>query len=200
MRSELLKIIVYNYLFEFSGLELELKNKFKNELINEASNDVQNKFLFLHLPAEISCKFTEDISGEVFRLNKHKLHYRNDISKINLKWNLKKCLEFSEKNKLLDYILNVEIPHFQKRETLPMYDMLKTSIQLRNSLAHETCNIKEPKSLESLSDEKLLQLIEKDPNFSDYAGLNELDSKYKSVLAHYFYLLEIKKIIQNGKE
>lgn len=199
MRSELLKIIVYNYLFEFSALELELKNKFKDELINEASNDVQNKFLFLHLPSEIRCKFTENISEETFKIHKHNLYY-NDISRVKLKWNLQKCLEFSRKNNLLDHILNVEISHFQKRESLPMYDMLKTSIQLRNSLAHETCNIKEPKSLESLSDEKLLQLIEKDPNFLDYAGLNELDSKYKSVLVHYFYLLEIKKIVQNGKE
>lgn len=93
MKSDFVKILVYNYLYEFSLVESKIKDKFMEELEGCNSSKLQNKLLFLHLSAEIGSKFTEDISQNTIKINK--LRYPIIVDKFSnykLKWNLKKEL------------------------------------------------------------------------------------------------------------
>lgn len=62
---------------------------------------------------------------------------------------------------------------------------------MRNKLAHETYDIKIKRDLELLSDDKLKELITGDDAFDELSDLAEIDTIYKQVLTHYFYLKEI---------
>ncbi|WOY88995.1 hypothetical protein R7892_09980 [Ligilactobacillus murinus] len=161
------------------------------------SSKLQNKLLFLHLSAEIGSKFTEDISQNTIKINK--LRYPIIVDKFSnykLKWNLKKRIEFAKNNDLLTDVIAVELPHLEnKREGILAYDLLESSIQIRNALAHETFNVTIRRPMEVLSDEKLRYLIIDDSNFSTVEDLRDLKDIYKSALTYYFYLKEIEKLL-----
>lgn len=191
--GELHKIINYNFLCRFSKIEKKIKEKFKDTISNSVDEDLKRNFIFLHLSEEIKSKFDEDFSNISFQIKK--INYKNNIEQINVKWNLKKCLEFSKENNLLNEIVNRYIKSFQKREELPVYSILIASIQIRNSLAHDTFNIEIKRELELLSDEKLAKLADEDDEFSDASEIGRLDSTYKHALTYYFYLGEIEKLL-----
>ena len=180
-RDSLHKVILYNYLYEFSSLENKIKNKFKQILLEKDDEDIKNNFLLLHLSEEIKSSFTEDISNNAFQINRK--FYKRNIDSVKIKWNLKKQLEFANKNNLLSDIM--------QKETISTYSFLLSSIQLRNKLAHETCDIKIKRDLELLSDDKLKELITGDDAFDELSDLAEIDTIYKQALTHYFYLKEI---------
>lgn len=188
-RDSLHKVILYNYLYEFSSLENKIKNKFKQILLEKDDEDIKNNFLLLHLSEEIKSSFTEDISNNAFQINRK--FYKRNIDSVKIKWNLKKQLEFANKNNLLSDIMPIEFQHFVKKETISTYSFLLSSIQLRNKLAHETCDIKIKRDLELLSDDKLKELITGDDAFDELSDLAEIDTIYKQALTHYFYLKEI---------
>ena len=85
----------------------------------------------------------------------------------------------------------IELKHFVKKETISTHSFLVSSIQLRNKLAHETCDIKIRRDLELLSDDKLNDLITGDDAFDELCDLAEIDTIYKQALTHYFYLKKI---------
>lgn len=188
-RDSLHKVILYNYLYEFSSLENKIKDKFKQILLEKDDEDIKNNFLLLHLSEEIKLSFTEDISNNAFKINKKS--YKRNIGSVKIKWNLKKQLEFANKNNFLSDILPIELKHFVKKETISTHSFLVSSIQLRNKLAHETCDIKIRRDLELLSDDKLNDLITGDDAFDELCDLAEIDTIYKQALTHYFYLKKI---------
>lgn len=188
-RDSLHKVILYNYLYEFSSLENKIKDKFKQILLEKDDEDIKNNFLLLHLSEEIKLSFTEDISNNAFKINKKS--YKRNIGSVKIKWNLKKQLEFANKNNFLSDILPIELKHFVKKETISTHSFLVSSIQLRNILAHETCDIKIKRDLELLSDDKLKELITGDDAFDELSDLAEIDTIYKQALTHYFYLKKI---------
>lgn len=183
------KIILYNFLYVFSRLEYEIKEKFKQELqIKEHS--IQRNFIFLHLASEIGCKFIEDIDNNALKIRK--MNYLDQLDRVKMKWSLKQCLEFANGNGFLDSILIPELPHLQKREELNTIDIIKKSIQIRNCLAHETFGIQLKGSLELLSDEKLEKLINDDSEFNGVSFSKEIDDTYKYALTYYFYIKTIE--------
>ena len=188
-RDSLHKVILYNYLYEFSSLENKIKDKFKQILLEKDDEDIKNNFLLLHLSEEIKLSFTEDISNNAFKINKKS--YKRNIGSVKIKWNLKKQLEFANKINFLSDILPIELKHFVKKETISTHSFLVSSIQLRNKLAHETCDIKIRRDLELLSDDKLNDLITGDDAFDELCDLAEIDTIYKQALTHYFYLKKI---------
>lgn len=195
-RKVLHKIILYNYLYKFSSLEDKIKKSFKEYILSSDNEKLKNSFILLHLSDEIKTAFCEDIQNDAFQIKKK--YYRNEIKDISFKWNLKKCLEFAKENSFLNEIVPEEIDMFQKREKISVFDFLKLSIQLRNSFAHETFEIKNRRELELLSDEKLEELASEDKEFNDLSGLKDLEPIYKHGLTYYFYLnvIEIKLVGQ----
>lgn len=190
LRDSLHKIILYNYLYEFSLLEDKIKGKFKQVLLEKDDEDIKNNFLLLHLSEEIKLSFTEDIQKNAFQINKK--HYTRDIEKVKIKWNLKKQLEFAKINNFFSEILPMELDLFGKIESYSMYSFIETSIQLRNALAHETFNVKFKRDMLLLSDEKLDEMLANDKAFDDLSYIAEIDQIYKHVLTYYFYLKEVE--------
>lgn len=194
MSRELLhKVILYNYLYEYSSLEKKIKNKFKKLLLETNDEDIKNNFLLIHLSEEIKVKFSENIPNNAFQINR--ICYKRDINNVKIKWNLQKQLEFARENNFLSDIFPTELRHFVKKENLSTYSFIKSSIQLRNALAHETCDIQIRRELELLSNEKLNDMICSDDAFDVSCDITEVDAIYKHALTHYFYLKEVDKIL-----
>lgn len=201
MAGDFKKVVVYNYLYKFSDLDVRLKKIFKRELESNDDNQIKSNFNLLHLSASIASKFSVEFSNNVFKLSK--LSYKNDLSNIKLQWNLSKCIEFAKANPTLNSVLNQSISHLQKRENLLIADLLSNAIWLRNKLAHETFKVEVRGNLELLSDDMLKTLIEEDSDFNSELDLQDLDNIYKHTLTYYFYLKEICKlqsIIDIGEE
>lgn len=189
MASDFKKVIVYNYLYIFSDLDVRLKKIFKRELEAIDDNQIKSNFNLLHLSASIASRFSVEFSNNSFKLSK--LSYKNDFSNIKLQWNLSKCIEFAKANPTLNSVLNQSISHLQKRENLLIADLLSNAIWLRNKLAHETFKVEVRGNLELLSDDMLKTLIEEDSDFNSALDLQDLDNIYKHTLTYYFYLKEI---------
>ena len=201
MASDFKKVIVYNYLYIFSDLDVRLKKIFKRELEAIDDNQIKSNFNLLHLSASIASRFSVEFSNNSFKLSK--LSYKNDFSNIKLQWNLSKCIEFAKANPTLNSVLNQSISHLQKRENLLIADLLSNAIWLRNKLAHETFKVEVRGNLELLSDDMLKTLIEEDSDFHSALDLQDLDNIYKHTLTYYFYLKEIYQlpyIINMGEE
>ena len=192
MASDFKKVIVYNYLYIFSDLDVRLKKIFKRELEAIDDNQIKSNFNLLHLSASIASRFSVEFSNNSFKLSK--LSYKNDFSNIKLQWNLSKCIEFAKANPTLNSVLNQSISHLQKRENLLIADLLSNAIWLRNKLAHETFKVEVRGNLELLSDDMLKTLIEEDSDFHSALDLQDLDTIYKHTLTYYFYLKEICKL------
>lgn len=189
---KLYKIVVYNYLYKFSEIETRLKKKFEEELQKVGDSEIKNNFILLHLAEEIKIKFDADIPNSGFQIKK--LHYKNNLEKMNVKWNLKKRISFAKKYNLMTEVLS-DVEHLQKRATLPVDRLIEDAIKIRNCLAHETFGIELDSKFELLSDEKLADMVDNDCEFSSSSGVMELESNYKYVLTYYFYLKEIEKLI-----
>ena len=85
MASDFKKVIVYNYLYIFSDLDVRLKKIFKRELEAIDDNQIKSNFNLLHLSASIASRFSVEFSNNSFKLSK--LSYKNDFSNIKLQWN-----------------------------------------------------------------------------------------------------------------
>lgn len=82
MASDFKKVIVYNYLYIFSDLDVRLKKIFKRELEAIDDNQIKSNFNLLHLSASIASRFSVEFSNNSFKLSK--LSYKNDFSNIKL--------------------------------------------------------------------------------------------------------------------
>lgn len=199
MAGDFKKIVVYNYLYKFSHLDVLLKKIFKRELESTDDNQIRNNFNFLHLSASIASRFSVEFSDNSFKLSK--LSYKNNLSNIKLQWSLSNCIAFAKANPTFNSVLNQSIPHLKKREDLLIADLLSKAIWLRNQLAHETFKVEVRRNLELLSDDMLKMLIEGDSDFNSELDLQDLADIYKHTLTYYFYLKEIYQyIIDMGKE
>ncbi|BDD43312.1 hypothetical protein [Streptococcus ruminantium] len=189
---ELYKIVVYNFLYKFSEIETRLKKKFEEQLQEVGDSEIKNNFILLHLAEEIKIKFDADIPNSGFQIKK--LHYKNNLENMNVKWNLKKRISFAKKYNLMTEVLS-NVEHLQKRAILPVDKIIEDAIKIRNCLAHETFGIKLDTKFELLSDDKLKDMVDNDCEFSSSSGVVELESNYKYALTYYFYLKEIEKLI-----
>ena len=187
------KEILYNYLYLFSEVEVKLKAKFKEVLSETVSEEIQNKFRFLHLPNRIQMAFEGDFRNDQFKINRLKVSL-NDEFKVS--WSLKQCLMFADQNNFLDQIVDTNIPFKGKpHNDLKVIDLLSQAISIRNCLAHETFNIRLRGSFEVLSNDQLEQAIKDDTEFESPASINSLEDHYKYALTYYFYLKELENKI-----